>query len=965
MDLTPGAQFGKYRLEARLGGGSFGAVWRATDTESGAVVALKVLSGVFSENEGAQLRTDVELLAAAAAAGSAHIVKVLGGGLEPGPHVVMEFLDGTDLAASLAARGKIPQAEAIVIGEAVADALAALGHVGIIHRDIKPANIMLTADGGLKLTDFGIAKIVGFDTVTSTGQLPLTMAYAAPEVWDGKASGASDLYALGVVLYQCLAGRLPFAGSYSEVYRGHLNGTPDYDLLPPDTTPAQRSFIESCLAKEVASRPANPDAALAQLRRAKAELDARQGAAGGHPPVAFGPWQIVAPHPTRAWAWGARHDKTGDRAIVEVCFGPSAALGETLHRAVEANPALVPLGAERLLGTNRLILRPDEAWPVAPPSGPFAFWVAREELPVPPPATLDQAELRRVVESVIVLRNTANAAGVRLDLGPGALVALPDGTVHVRRPGLPPDTKLDADAAALDSIRHLPLELALTTTVARAPSFAALGRELGVAAAGDGGSGDNSGTDATVVLPADLGASAGRSPAVTAQAIPERHHRRRSVLVPLVLCLLVIAVAAAATFGMMWGGGTHNSPTGSAPIAAAGASATSSPTLTAGASTTGAPTSSHSSKPSAQTSQKPGQATPTPLPVGQSPSPTQGHAGSTPRPTPSPIPHGGSTATATPTPTARPSASVPTHPTATPTIKPTPTHSPTPAPTPSLIVFTNSGVVTVPSGGATMRVLLVGGGAGGGDGSAGGGGGGGGVIDQALFVAQGTYNVTVGGGGSRNSNGSNTAFYTLTALGGGAGGVGPNGSGQSGGSGGGGAAHGSGGAGHPGQGTDGGGGDQTASPRTAGGGGGASSGGWTGMLSQGGPAGTGKSSNITGVTTYYGGGGGGGGDCAGAGGGAGGAGGGGQGGWDCGPHGSTAGTPNTGGGGGGSGYTEGTGAPGGSGIVVLSSTVPLAPSGAPGGHATAISPQGPNRTGLDAVLSEEASSRAIGRRRKR
>ena len=360
-DLGPGAMFGPYRLDERLGGGSFGSVWRATDTGSGATVAVKVLAGTYSSDETAQLHTDMELLAAAASGSSSHIVRVLGSGSEPSPYLVMDYLEGTDLAAALNVRGRLPQRDVIRIGEAVADALASLARVGIIHRDVKPANIMLCSDGTVKLTDFGIAKIAGFDVTTSTGRLPLTMAYAAPEVWDGKATGASDIYALGVVLFQCLSGRLPFIGSYSEVFRGHTSGTPDFDLLPQDTAPALRSLVEACLAKDRSARPASPDVALEEIRKARTQLGPETETSLGQPPAAYGPWQVVGPHPTRPWARAARHEKTGDRAVVEVCFSDSAELGKTLRRAVEVNPALVPLGGERLLGTNRLILRPGEA----------------------------------------------------------------------------------------------------------------------------------------------------------------------------------------------------------------------------------------------------------------------------------------------------------------------------------------------------------------------------------------------------------------------------------------------------------------------------------------------------------------------------------------------------------------------------------------------------------------------------
>jgi hypothetical protein len=578
MDLGVGVLFGRYRLEARLGGGSFGSVWRAVDSETGQVVALKILAGSYSESEGAQLRTDVEVLAAAAAAGSTHVVRVLGGGFEPAAHVVMEYLDGTDLAASLAARGKIPQPEVIGIAEAVADALCALARVGIIHRDVKPANIMLCADGTTKLTDFGIAKIVGFDIVTSTGQLPLTMAYAAPEVWDGKATGSSDIYALGVVLYQCLTGKLPFTGTYSQVYKGHRAKRADLDLLPSDTVPALRSLIETCMAKKSDSRPADAESILAQLFRARSELEARRGATGGHPPVAFGPWQIIAPHPTRAWAWAARHEETDDRAIVEVCFGETAELGETLRLALEANPDLVDLGAESLLGTNRLILRPDEAWPTTPPSGPFAFWVAREELPIPPPVALGPLELRRVVESVDAIVKVAGGKGVRLDLGPSALVTFPDGSIHVRRPGLPPSTNLEPDAAALDSIRRLPLDLALTKTVARAPDLASLRRELtenGTITAEPSGPE----LEATITLRTSTPAQTVEPEISPTEPRPAR--RRRQIGIALLFGGLVVALLAATAFGAFVGSGPRSSASPSGLVGAIGNSSSASPTAEA------------------------------------------------------------------------------------------------------------------------------------------------------------------------------------------------------------------------------------------------------------------------------------------------------------------------------------------------------------------------------------------------
>src|SRR4029079_2997201 len=109
------------------------------------------------------------------------------------------------------------------------------------------------------LADFGIAKIVGFETITMTGQLPMTMAYAAPEVWDGHATHQSDLYAMGVLLFQCLAGEPPFTGSYRSLFKQHTTVTPYLAALPASVPSHLRGLIRGCLQKDAAAPP--PDAA--------------------------------------------------------------------------------------------------------------------------------------------------------------------------------------------------------------------------------------------------------------------------------------------------------------------------------------------------------------------------------------------------------------------------------------------------------------------------------------------------------------------------------------------------------------------------------------------------------------------------------------------------------------------------------------------------------------------------------
>jgi serine/threonine-protein kinase len=201
----------RYVLGKPLGAGAVAEVRAADDTRLGREVAVKLLRPELADEPGARQRFEGEARAAAALAHPS-IVQVFDVEVDDGrPYLVMERLPGRTLADEIS-RGPMDPARVIDVGVQVLGALAAAHRAGIVHRDVKPGNVLLAADGTWKVADFGIAKSTeSLDSLTTPGMVLCTPGYVAPERLDGEAATpASDLYSVGVLLFEALAGRRPF-----------------------------------------------------------------------------------------------------------------------------------------------------------------------------------------------------------------------------------------------------------------------------------------------------------------------------------------------------------------------------------------------------------------------------------------------------------------------------------------------------------------------------------------------------------------------------------------------------------------------------------------------------------------------------------------------------------------------------------------------------------------------------------
>jgi serine/threonine protein kinase len=244
---------GRYELRRLLGRGGMADVWAAHDRALGRDVAVKVLRGLEAEHE-ARFAAEVRTLARL---DHPNLVRLLDAGDDDGrAYLVMDLVDGETLAEALR-RGPLPVPRVTEVGAGLARALAAIHDQGVVHRDVKPGNVLLDPGGRVRLTDFGIARLVDSGRLTSSGATMGTAAYLAPEQVRGEPAGPpADVYALGLVLLEALTGSPAFTGPPMEAALARLSRDPAVPDGLPEPWP---SLLADMTRAEPATRPVAAD----------------------------------------------------------------------------------------------------------------------------------------------------------------------------------------------------------------------------------------------------------------------------------------------------------------------------------------------------------------------------------------------------------------------------------------------------------------------------------------------------------------------------------------------------------------------------------------------------------------------------------------------------------------------------------------------------------------------------------
>ncbi len=263
---------GRYRLIAEVGSGGMGVVWRAKDELLGRTVAVKALTAGAAAREVQGARRAMREARIAARLHHSNVIGIYDVVEHEGrPFLVMEYLESRSLSETLTAETVLEPREVARIGARVASGLAAAHNAGIVHRDVKPGNVLISQDGVVKLTDFGISRADGDTTVTGSGVLLGTLAYIPPEVGLGQPADArSDVYSLGATLYSAMEGKPPSGTDDNAI--ALLYRIVHEDITPPVHDGPLAAVVLWMLAREPDQRPT-----MSQVQRALEELETAPG----------------------------------------------------------------------------------------------------------------------------------------------------------------------------------------------------------------------------------------------------------------------------------------------------------------------------------------------------------------------------------------------------------------------------------------------------------------------------------------------------------------------------------------------------------------------------------------------------------------------------------------------------------------------------------------------------------------
>ncbi|HZP29570.1 MAG TPA: protein kinase [Acidimicrobiia bacterium] len=332
---------GRYELRERLGRGGMAEVFAAYDARLGRSVALKILSADVTEPR-ARERFEREVLTHASFV-HPNAVAIFDTGIDGSrPYLVMELVDGPTLATYLARHGPLPVGTAVAVTSGVLAALDAAHRRGIVHRDVKPSNVLLGDDGRVRLVDFGIAKPISDLTadLTATGQIVGTASYLAPELARGApATPASDLYAVGVMLFEMLTGEIPLRGDtpIATLTARDRAAPPSARALRPDIPTGLDAAMLRALARDPAER-------FGSAREMQAAITA-----AAEPTVAFdGDPTLPSPAPPPA----ARASRRRRRAVPIALASALVAGGAAAWVVAAASPSATPSSSPAVTTTT-------------------------------------------------------------------------------------------------------------------------------------------------------------------------------------------------------------------------------------------------------------------------------------------------------------------------------------------------------------------------------------------------------------------------------------------------------------------------------------------------------------------------------------------------------------------------------------------------------------------------------------